>query len=173
VRGSRALGVSEAAFTTVALLTDSLPAAQDDCQQGAEEGEKANQRLNALDLKTIYYAVVEANGNLARGTQGTSSSQVGTGLYQVNFPQNISQCAWVTSIGGSAGGPGSAGRDSLLPGTREHDQPAAADLELGRCPGGPAIPCDRHLRVADQVHGEARPSRRAFSFPFGVHFGST
>lgn len=84
-----------------------------------KKAKKANQRLNALDLKTIYSAVVEANGNLARGTQGTSSSQVGTGLYQVNFPQNISQCAWVTSIGGSAGVPVPPGEthSSLAPGS--------------------------------------------------------
>jgi type II secretory pathway pseudopilin PulG len=84
-----------------------------------KKAKKANQRLNALDLKTIYYAVVEANGTLARGTQGTSSSQVATGLYQVNFPQSISQCAWVTSIGGSAGVPVPPGEthSSLQPGS--------------------------------------------------------
>ncbi len=84
-----------------------------------KKAKKANQRLNALDLKTIFYAVVEANGNLARGTQGISSSQVGTGLYQVNFPENISQCAWVTSIGGSAGVPVPPGEthSSLAPGS--------------------------------------------------------
>lgn len=84
-----------------------------------KKAKKANQRLNTLDLKTIYYAVVEANGTLARGTTGTSSSQVGTGLYQVNFPEDISQCAWVTSIGGSAGVPVPPGEthSSLAPGS--------------------------------------------------------
>lgn len=84
-----------------------------------KKAKKANQRLNALDLRTIYYAVVEADGTLARGTAGTSSSKVGTGLYQVNFSQNISQCAWVTSIGGSAGIPVQPGEthSSLQPGS--------------------------------------------------------
>ena len=69
-----------------------------------KKAKKANRRLNALDLKTIFYAVVGSDGALARGSTGTSSSKVGTGLYQANFPQDISQCAWVTSIGGAERG---------------------------------------------------------------------
>jgi hypothetical protein len=84
-----------------------------------KKAKKANQRLNALDLKTIHYAVVESNGTLARGTTGTSSSRVATGLYRVEFSQNISNCAWVTSIGGPAGVPVSPGEthSSLAPGS--------------------------------------------------------
>jgi hypothetical protein len=84
-----------------------------------KKAKKANQRLNALDLKTIFYAVVGSDGTLARGSTGTSSTKVGTGLYRVNFPQDIAQCAWVTSIGGTAGVPVPPGEthSSLQPGS--------------------------------------------------------
>jgi hypothetical protein len=53
----------------------------------------------------ILWAVVGADGALARGTSGTAATKTGTGQYQVTFPVAVSNCALV-----SGGGlPGSAG----------------------------------------------------------------
>jgi hypothetical protein len=92
---------------------------QTTAKKALKKAKKANQRLNALGVATVYYAVVDGNGTLARGSTGTSSSRVATGLYQVNFPKDISQCAWVTSIGGPAGTPVPPGEthSSLAPGS--------------------------------------------------------
>jgi hypothetical protein len=100
-------------------LASKSASVQTTAKKALKKAKRANRRLDALDLRTILFAVVEANGALARGSAGVTSSQVATGLYQVNFPQSISQCAWVTSIGGSAGIPVPPGEthSSLAPGS--------------------------------------------------------
>jgi hypothetical protein len=48
----------------------------------------------------IYFAEVNANGSLHRGSAGVTSSSTGsTGSYQVNFPQNITSCFGQVSLG--------------------------------------------------------------------------
>jgi hypothetical protein len=45
------------------------------------------------------FAVVATDGTLARGTPGTTVSHVGTGLYDVTFPQAVEGCAAVGNLG--------------------------------------------------------------------------
>ncbi|HET6817035.1 MAG TPA: hypothetical protein VFH66_07410 [Mycobacteriales bacterium] len=47
----------------------------------------------------IMWAVVNADGSLARGTSGVASSKVGTGQYNVTFSGDVSQCAQITGGG--------------------------------------------------------------------------
>ena len=48
----------------------------------------------------IYFAEVNANGSLHRGSAGVTASQpFGPGSYQVNFPQTITSCFGQVSLG--------------------------------------------------------------------------
>ena len=49
-----------------------------------------------------FFAVVNANGTLARGFQAVSSTRLGTGVYQVLFSHDITRSAYVGTIGLSA-----------------------------------------------------------------------
>jgi hypothetical protein len=46
-----------------------------------------------------FFAVVNANGTLARGFQAVSSTRLATGQYQVLFSHNITGSAYVGTIG--------------------------------------------------------------------------
>jgi len=54
---------------------------------------------------TVLYAVVDANGTLARGHKAVSATRLGTGAYEVIFRKDVRKCAYVATIGlsGSAG----------------------------------------------------------------------
>jgi hypothetical protein len=60
--------------------------------------------LTANNCST-FCAVVNADGSLSRGHAFTTSSTLGTGIYQVNFyttataPKNISKCVWLATPG--------------------------------------------------------------------------
>jgi hypothetical protein len=88
-------------------------------KQALKKAKKANKRLNALDVSTVLHAVVASNGNLVRGSDGVTSSQLGTGLYAVGFGRNLTRCAWVTSIGNGDAVPVPPGEthSSLQPGS--------------------------------------------------------
>jgi hypothetical protein len=50
------------------------------------------------------YAVVGYNANLVRSTPGTTLTSLGTGRYDVTFPANISQCAYLATVGDPGNG---------------------------------------------------------------------
>ena len=52
----------------------------------------------------VYWAVVNADGSLARSNGATSSAKVTTdaGAYKVTFAANISACAYTATVGGSS-----------------------------------------------------------------------
>ena len=74
-------------------------------KQALKKAKKANRRLNELNVATVLNAVVASNGTLIRGSEGVTSTQLGTGLYRVGFGRDLTQCAWVTSIGSGDGVP--------------------------------------------------------------------
>jgi hypothetical protein len=45
------------------------------------------------------FAVVNANGTLARGSAGTTSVLLGGGTYSVDFDINVNTCAWTATVG--------------------------------------------------------------------------
>lgn len=92
---------------------------QTTAKQALKKAKKANKRLNELNVATVLYAVVASNGNLVRGSTGVTSSRLGPGLYEVGFGRNLTQCAWVTSIGNGDAIPVSPGEthSSLQPGS--------------------------------------------------------
>lgn len=53
----------------------------------------------------VYFAVVNSDGTLARGSAGASSSRSAMGTYKVTFPIDITACAYTATPGvaGSAG----------------------------------------------------------------------
>ncbi len=50
------------------------------------------------------YAVVGYTANLVRSTPGATLTSVGTGRYDVTFPANISQCAYLATVGDPGNG---------------------------------------------------------------------
>lgn len=47
----------------------------------------------------ILYAVVNANGTLARGHRAVSATKLGTGQYEVVFRRDVRKCAYIGTIG--------------------------------------------------------------------------
>lgn len=65
-------------------------------------------RPPATATSQVLRAVVNADGTLARGSNGVTSTTVpsdGPGAYSVHFPRNVTTCAYVATIGlsGSSG----------------------------------------------------------------------
>jgi hypothetical protein len=48
---------------------------------------------------TKLWAVANASGSLSRSSGTTSAGRVGVGRYEVIFNQNVSNCAYVGSVG--------------------------------------------------------------------------
>ena len=84
------------------------------------------------------FAVVDANGTLARGRRAVSATRLGTGAYEVVFRRDVRRCAYVATIGlsGSAGSSlpgeitvvGRAGNDRGVFVTTHSSGGASADL---------------------------------------------
>jgi hypothetical protein len=89
------------------------------------------------DANTMY-AVVDANGALARGRRAVSAARLATGAYEVVFRRDVRRGAYVATIGlsGSAGSSlpgeitvvGRAGNDRGVFVTTHSSGGAAADL---------------------------------------------
>jgi hypothetical protein len=89
------------------------------------------------DSRTMY-AVVNADGTLARGRRAVSATRLGTGAYEVVFRKDVRKGAYVATIGlsGSAGSSlpgeitvvGRAGNDRGVFVTTHSSGGAAADL---------------------------------------------
>jgi hypothetical protein len=45
------------------------------------------------------FAVVDVDGALVRGDGVMSVTQLGTGLFDVRFNQDVSACAWIATLG--------------------------------------------------------------------------
>jgi len=60
----------------------------------------------------LFSAVVQQNGNLARGVGATSSERLATGLYQTRFDRDLSGCSWVAQVGSPDGVPVASGEVS-------------------------------------------------------------
>jgi hypothetical protein len=63
-------------------------------------------------LKPMW-AVVNANGSLARSSSGVSSQNTGASFYTVTFPANVRECAYVATIGGTGTTYGGKGEISV------------------------------------------------------------
>lgn len=53
----------------------------------------------AATASTLYFAVVNFNGTLARSTKGVKSARLSTGQYSVIFKANVSKCAYSATPG--------------------------------------------------------------------------
>ena len=51
-----------------------------------------------------FFAVVNANGALARGSDAKSSQNLGTGFYEVLFKFDVTACAYIACIGNGGSG---------------------------------------------------------------------
>jgi hypothetical protein len=80
----------------------------EDLQQPALTAEQHAEAVAALVPATIagmpptaqtFYAVVRADGTLARGFQAVSATKLGPGIYQVLFAHDITGSAYVGTIG--------------------------------------------------------------------------
>ena len=99
------IALHSAAFVAAALLTGSLSFAQ---QPPAPPTANALQELAiplaagtlGVDTKT-YSAIVGAAGTLRLGPAGSSSTSLGTGTYEVDFPSDVSLCVYTATIGTS------------------------------------------------------------------------
>jgi hypothetical protein len=104
--------VAGAAAAAVALtLTGTALAAASGGPNTLPAGQAAATRpaASAASLCQSLWAVVNSSGSLARsGCPGTSSSPTSTGEYQVTFPRNVRNCAYIATIG-LTGDSGTAG----------------------------------------------------------------
>lgn len=98
------VALRSAAFTGAVLLASSLSFAQ---QPSTTPAAKALQELVAssagslgVDTKT-YSAIVGGAGTLKLGPAGSSSTPLGTGIYEVDFPSDVSLCVYTATIGTS------------------------------------------------------------------------
>jgi hypothetical protein len=90
------------------------------------------------DDASTMYAVVNANGTLARGRRAVSATRLATGAYEVIFRKDVRKCAFLATIGlsGSAGSSlpgeitvvGRSGNDRGVFVTTHSSGGAAADL---------------------------------------------
>jgi hypothetical protein len=80
----------------------------EDLQQPALTAEQHAEALAALVPATFrgmpptaqtFYAVVRADGTLARGFEAVSAAKLGTGMYQVLFAHDITGTAYLGTIG--------------------------------------------------------------------------
>lgn len=80
----------------------------EDLQQTALTAEQHAEAVAALVPATFagmpptaqtFYAVVRADGTLARGFQAVSATRLGTGIYQVLFAHDITGSAYLGTIG--------------------------------------------------------------------------
>jgi len=62
-----------------------------------------------------FFAVVNANGTLARGFQAVSAQRLATGAYQVIFNHNVTGSAYVATIGTAAAAGPPSGEISVSP----------------------------------------------------------
>ena len=51
------------------------------------------------------FAVVTSNGQVARSSGGVTIAAPSTGIYRVTFPQNISSCSYLATVGDAGSGP--------------------------------------------------------------------
>jgi hypothetical protein len=60
----------------------------------------------AVDCGTpgMKYAVVGYKGELARGSEGATVTNLGTGRYNVTFPASVSKCAYLATVGDPGNG---------------------------------------------------------------------
>jgi hypothetical protein len=58
---------------------------------------------------TRLWAVMNASGSIARGVGTVSAGRLGAGVYEVIFNQNVTNCAFVGSVGGAADAAGNPG----------------------------------------------------------------
>src|SRR5688572_22705170 len=90
------------------------------------------------DDASTMFAVVDANGTLARGRKAVSATRLGTGVYEVVFRKDVRKGAYLATIGlsGAAGASlpgeitvvGRAGNDRGVFVTTHSSGGAAADL---------------------------------------------
>jgi hypothetical protein len=87
---------SDAAVSELNLPPDALEYVSAEDAAAAEDEE---------DCACTLFAVVNANGTLARGFRAVSSQRFAVGRYAVNFNRNVRGCAYVATIGlsGSVG----------------------------------------------------------------------
>jgi hypothetical protein len=76
-----------------------------DLRDGAVTGAKiANGSVGEADLnaglagRLTAWAVVNANGSLARSSDGITSQRTGAGAYRVDLNRNVGECAWTASL---------------------------------------------------------------------------
>lgn len=81
---------------------------QPPASQGAEAAMVAGTLAGMPPTAQTFYAVVNADGTLARGFQAASAQRFAPGLYEVIFAHDVTTSAYVASIGSS----GSVGVES-------------------------------------------------------------
>ena len=64
---------------------------------------------------TLYFAVVNADGSLARHSDKVKSRRLDFGQYSVTFPVNVSKCAYSGTVGSSSTTPEQGGSTNMNP----------------------------------------------------------
>jgi hypothetical protein len=64
---------------------------------------------------TSYFAVLNADGTLVRGSAGVTSTRTATGVYRVVFPVDVTNCAYTATVGTASAGSEAPSQTSVAP----------------------------------------------------------
>jgi hypothetical protein len=97
------IALGSAALVGAVLLTSSLSLAQQPPTTPAAEALRESAvSAGTLGVNTkTYSAIVGGAGVLKLGPAGSSANQIGTGIYEVDFPSDVSLCVYTATIGTS------------------------------------------------------------------------
>jgi hypothetical protein len=87
-----AAAVAGGLFVTGASASSTIPNVPDGSSASSAPASK-------LSPPPRVFAVVNADGTLARGKGVTSVTKIGTGTYDVRFSRNIGTCTWEGTVG--------------------------------------------------------------------------
>ena len=87
-----------ASACTIGLIAATAPMASGAGGLNADQGVVSTDAGVAAKAKS-YYAVVDADGTLARGRGAVSATNLGAGAYIVTFSKNVRACSYTATVG--------------------------------------------------------------------------
>lgn len=94
--------VLDNSLASVDILNNSITGA--DVKDGSLTGaDVADFSLSNQDVGVLF-ATVNDNGTIANSSGGVTGTDLGTGIYEINFHRDVSQCAFTATVGDAAPG---------------------------------------------------------------------
>lgn len=123
------------AGTVTAFAADGS-ATPDQNQPGATIAAPKFEAIPQASLKAKRYAVVASTGTLARGKNVAFADQVSGGAYEVFFDRDVTQCAYVATLGTTSTGTESPGAVTVA---QRAGEPTAVWVDTSDMSGADAV----------------------------------